>query len=225
MFVPVGDENPRDRFPIVTLGLIALNTFLFFLWCTPEENLVQNISTHALVPGQADWSNPTWWSDVFTSMFMHGGLLHLAGNMIFLWIFGDNVEDKLGRIAFLLFYLACGVAADALYVAMSPSSDVPTLGASGAVSGVLGAYVIFFPMHRVRLLLWVIIPIAVYRIPAFFWIGFWFLQQVLLAQLGVEGVAWYAHVGGFIAGFAVAIPWKLMSYREFPGPPRERRAA
>ena len=224
MFVPIGDENPRDKFPIVTLGLIGLNAYLFFHWCHPVENLVQNIS-HTLVPAQADWTNPAWWSDVFTSMFMHGGLFHLFFNMIFLWIFGDNVEDKLGKFRFLLFYLASGVAAVVLHVAMSPGSDIPSLGASGAVAGVLGAYIVFFPRHKVRLLFWFILPIAIFRIPAFFWLGFWFIEQLLMADMGVPGVAWYAHIGGFVAGFAVAIPWKISKYREFSNPPRDRRTA
>jgi membrane associated rhomboid family serine protease len=221
MFVPVGDENPRERIPFVTLALIGLNALLFFLWCWPEPVLDQNISHHALYPLQVDWTGVEWWKDIFTSMFMHANLLHLAGNMIFLWIFGDNVEDKLGRGLFLVFYLACGVAADALFVAMLPNSKIPTLGASGAVSGVLGAYVIFFPLHRVRLMLWIFIPIAVYRIPAFWWIGFWFAQQILFAHFEVEGVAWYAHIGGFLAGFAVALPWKIVYYKTFKPRPRD----
>ena len=221
MFVPIGDENPRERVPVVTLGLIGLNILLFFLWCFPEENLIQAVEINALVPNRADWADIEWWKDIFASMFMHGGLAHLVGNMLFLWIFGDNVEDKLGHGLFAVFYLGCGVAADAVYVAMSPHSGVPTLGASGAVSGVLGAYVIFFPMHRVQLMLWFIIPIAVYRIPAFFWIGFWIIQQVLLAQMEVEGVAWYAHIGGFLAGFAVAVPWKILYYKTFKPRPRD----
>ena len=225
MFVPFGDENPRDRFPIVTIFLIVLNAIVFFLWCYPEDVLVRTVEIHALKPVEVDWTGLGWWMDIFTSMFMHGNLAHLAGNMIFLWIFGDNVEDKVGRGLFLAFYLACGVGADVLYVSMSPGSEVPTLGASGAVSGVLGAYVIFFPRHRVRLLLWVIIPIAVYRTPAFFWIGFWFLQQILFAHLGLGGVAWFAHIGGFLVGFAFALPWKALHYREFTGPPRGPRTA
>jgi membrane associated rhomboid family serine protease len=218
MFIPVGDDNPRQHVPYVTIILIGLNILLFFLWCFPEDNLVQTIEVHGLRPGDVDWTDRGWWSDVFTSMFMHANLLHLAGNMIFLWIFGDNVEDKLGPFLFAVFYLTSGVAADALHVYTTPDPEIWTLGASGAVSGVLGAYVVFFPVHRVHLL---IFPFGILRTPAFLWIGIWFAEQLMFASLNTRGVAWYAHVGGFIAGVAWAIPWKVFYYRSFPGRPRD----
>jgi membrane associated rhomboid family serine protease len=209
VFIPIGDENPRESFPGITVGLIGLNIVLFFLWCFPEPQLERMVEVRALLPSEEDWDSIEWWKDIFTSMFMHANLLHLAGNMLFLWIFGDNVEDRLGPFPFLLFYLSSGVVATAVHVAMTPLAglDIPIIGASGAVSGVLGAYVIFFPLHRVRLLFWIFI----YRTPAFFWIVFWLLQQMLFAHMGVEGVAWYAHLGGFAAGAAWALPWRILN--------------
>ena len=213
MFVPVGDDNPRERFPLVTIGLISLNIFLFFLLCFPAPQLERMVEVRALLPLEKDWVSIEWWKDIFSSMFMHAGFIHLAGNMLFLWIFGDNVEDRLGRLPFLLFYLSCGVAATATHVAMVPQDDLGTyiLGASGAVSGVMGAYTIFFPAHPVRVWLWIFIPLAEYRIPAFFWIAFWLAQQILFARLGLPGVAWYAHLGGFAAGAAWALPWRILN--------------
>ena len=212
MFIPVGDENPLERTPFVTLTLIGANILLFFLWCWPEENLVQAIEVHALLPSQADWLSVDWWKDVFTSMFMHANFLHLAGNMIFLWIFGDNVEDKLGPVLYLFFYFICGIAAALLHVQTAADPAIPTLGASGAVSGALGAYVVFFPVHHVRMF---VFPFGFMRTPAFVWIGVWFLEQVMFARMANTGVAWYAHIGGFAAGVAIAIPARVVLRRRF----------
>jgi membrane associated rhomboid family serine protease len=212
VFIPVGDDNPRERVPFVTWGLIALNAILFVLWCWPQDNLVQAIEVHALFPVEADWSSPGWWKDIFTSMFMHANLLHILGNMIFLGIFGDNVEDKLGHIPYLLFYLVCGIAAAVLHVYTTGDPEIPTLGASGAVSGVLGAYIVFFPGHPVRML---VFPFGIMSTPAFVWIGIWFAEQVVFARMAKTGVAWYAHIGGFIAGLLWAIPWRVLKRRSF----------
>jgi len=218
MFIPIADDNPRERAPFVTIGLIAINILLFFLWCFPEENLVRAVEVSALIPNQADWSSTAWWSDVFTSMFMHANLIHLAGNMIFLWIFGDNVEDKLGPPLFLVFYAVCGVAAAVLHVYTTADPSIPILGASGAVSGVLGAYVIFFPVHRVHML---VFPFGVMKTPAFMWIGIWFVEQILFARMEKTGVAWYAHIGGFIAGVAMALPARVAFRHRFKAPARD----
>ena len=215
MFIPIADENPRERAPIVTIGLIALNLLLFFLWCIPEENLVRSVEVSALIPSRVDWYDGEWWKDVFTSMFMHANLLHIAGNMIFLWIFGDNVEDKLGHASFAVFYLVCGVAAAMLHVYTTSDPGIPILGASGAVSGVLGAYVIFFPVHRVHMF---VFPFGVLKTPAFMWIGVWFVEQIAFAKMERTGVAWYAHIGGFIAGVAMALPARIVYRRKFRRP-------
>lgn len=216
MFIPVGDENPRERVPIVTLNLIGLNVLLYVLWCWPSPTDA-SVAVHALFPVQVDWTDFEWWKRIFSSMFMHANPVHILGNMIFLWIFGDNVEDKLGHVLFAFFYLACGVAAAVLHVYTTADATVPTLGASGAVSGTLGAYVVFFPVHRVYML---VFPFGVMRTPAFLWIGVWFVEQIVFASMNMRGVAWYAHVGGFIAGVGWAIPWRLMFPRSFARRPR-----
>ncbi|MBI4565836.1 MAG: rhomboid family intramembrane serine protease [Planctomycetes bacterium] len=215
MFIPIGDENPRERTPYVTYALVALNILLFLLWCFPERTLVRHLPEHALWPMNEDWSDPGWWKSVLTSMFMHANILHILGNMIFLWIFGDNVEDKLGHLPFLAFYLLSGIAGSALHVVTTERPDIPTLGASGAVSGVLGAYVVFFPRHKVRMLVWLWFFIDIYRIPAFWWIGFWVFEQLLLTWANTIGIATTAHIGGFVVGLAWSLPWKYLLF-----PPR-----
>src|SRR2546427_7511155 len=116
MFIPIGDDNPRQRVPYVTILLIGLNILFYFLWCSSEAVLDRTIKVHGLMPIEVDWSNAGWWQDIFTSMFMHANLFHLAGNMLFLWVFGDNVEDKLGPLLFAVFYLMAGVAPDPLHL-------------------------------------------------------------------------------------------------------------
>jgi membrane associated rhomboid family serine protease len=149
---------------------------------------------------------------------MHGGWLHLVGNMLYLWIFGDNVEDKLGHIRFLVFYLLCGIAASALHIVLEPTSNVPTIGASGAISGILGAYILMFPRARVLTLIPIFIFIQIAELPAYVILGLWFVLQFFngmlslgYANAGMGGVAWWAHIGGFIAGLLLVIP--LRKYR------------
>jgi len=209
--IPLRDQNPSGTFPAVTITLIVacVGTFLLELSAGPRLNAV--ISTFALVPGTITYGLETgtlhWGGAVlpfFTSMFLHGGWLHLIGNMWFLWLFGDNVEDTLGSFRFLFFYLVCGLAAGATHYALSPTSNVPTIGASGAIAGVLGGYAVLFPGARVLTL----VPLGffwrVIELPAWIMLGLWFLLQAVsgFATLGAGGggVAWWAHVGGFVAG-------------------------
>ena len=149
---------------------------------------------------------------LFSSMFLHGGFLHLAGNMLYLWIFGDNVEDQLGHVKFFIFYIMCGLAASLLHIFTSPNSQVPMVGASGAIAGVLGAYMIRFPKARILTLIFFGFFIRVIRVPALFVLGFWFILQLLYALPSIGstsgGVAWFAHVGGFLAGIVL---FKLFS--------------
>jgi membrane associated rhomboid family serine protease len=145
-------------------------------------------------------------------MFMHANIVHILGNMIFLWIFGDNVEDKLGHVVYAFFYLISGAAAATLHVYTTGDPSIPILGASGAVSGVLGAYVVFFPVHKVHML---VFPFGVLKTPAFMWIGVWFVEQIVFARMNMTGVAWYAHIGGFIAGVGWALPWRVFYHRRF----------
>ena len=214
---PLRDQNPSSSFPTVTIAVIlaCTATFLYELSLGPALN--RFLTEFALVPGQVAYGlqtgDPGWRGVLppfFTSMFLHGGWLHLAGNMWFLWIFGDNVEDKLGSFRFVFFYLFCGLAAGFTHFILDPSSSIPTIGASGAIAGVLGGYVVLFPGARVLTLVPLGFFLRVMEIPAVVMIGLWFLIQLasgLLTQ-GMEqgGVAWWAHVGGFVAGLLLVLP-------------------
>src|SRR5262245_56264645 len=198
MFIPIGDDNPTERKPFVNYALIAANGIFFALQMfSPAESTIRWM----MVPAHLEWVT------VITSMFLHADLFHLVFNMLFLWIFGDNIEDRLGHIGYLVFYFFCGIAAAAAHIAGDPTSDLPTLGASGAVSGVMGAYIVFFPRHYVKTFIWIFIFARVVLIPAYIWLGIWFFQQVffnLVTRREESGVAYLAHIGGFAAGAAVA---------------------
>jgi membrane associated rhomboid family serine protease len=200
MFIPIGDDNPTERTPFVNYTLIAVNILAWILFALAPAHDPSQIRW-MLVPADLQW--PT----LFTSMFLHAGFWHLFGNMVFLWIFGDNVEDRLGHLGYIVFYFACGLGASGAHILSDPSSTVPTLGASGAISGVMGAYVVFYPRAEVKTLIWFGIWYStIVRTPAFLWLGFWFVGQILLNLLsqGAGGVAYVAHIGGFAAGAAVA---------------------
>ncbi|HKQ74348.1 MAG TPA: rhomboid family intramembrane serine protease [Blastocatellia bacterium] len=204
MLFPIGDDNSSRRVaPVVTYGLIALNVIVFLIEMSQGEPFIRQWS---VVPRQLVANPVEEIPTIFTSMFMHGGWMHLLGNMLFLWIFGDNVEARLGRARYLAFYLACGVAATLAQVAVSSGSNIPNLGASGAISGVLGAYLILFPQGRVRVLM----RGGTVAVPALVVIGLWILLQLVngigsithSSQTG--GVAYMAHIGGFVVGMALA---------------------
>lgn len=164
------------------------------------------IPAQILSPGIGLPSLPGHWLPLITSMFMHGGLLHLGGNMLYLWIFGNNIEDRLGHFGFVLFYLAGGIAAAFTHILMQPQSVIPMVGASGAISAVLGAYMIIYPRARVVLLIWFFIFIRFVRVPAFLVLGVWFVMQISgVLSIPEEGIAWYAHIGGFVAGVVMII--------------------
>jgi len=202
---PIRDHNPSERTPYVTYVLIALNAAVFVLvWTNLQNDALQRFYlTWGLVP---QVSSPTTF---LTSMFLHGGPLHLAGNMLFLYIFGDNLEDEMGHTGFLGFYLAGGLAAAFLQVAADPASPVPMVGASGAIAGVMGGYLLLFPRARVDILLFFIIIIRIIPVPAWLMLGIWFGIQVFSgvgADTRVGGVAYWAHAGGFVAGIALTVP-------------------
>jgi membrane associated rhomboid family serine protease len=210
--IPLKDDVPSYTFPYVTLFIIALNIFVFtyqltlgvrgtesFIYRTaaiPYEitNLI-DIRPRSVVPPPLT---------LFTAMFVHGGVLHLAGNMLFLWIFGDNIEDVLGHFKFILFYLGSGVVASMAHIFIEPSSTLPMIGASGAIAGVLGAYFLLFPRAQVLTLVFLVFFINIVRIPAVIFLGLWFLFQILSSGSG-GGIAWYAHIGGFVAGAAIVL--------------------
>ena len=212
--IPLRDRNPSGSFPAVTVALIAANVVVFLFEMMAQQDLERFFSAYALIPAKVtlglDGRLP--WSDVvtpfFSSMFLHGGWLHLIGNMWYLWIFGDNVEDTLGPVRFLLFFLLTGLAAGITHVALNPASTIPTVGASGAISGVLAGYAVLFPHARVLTLVPLGFFLRVIELPAVVLLIIWVILQVLsgLVSFGMEqagGVAWGAHVGGFVAGLVL----------------------
>lgn len=206
MFIPLRDDNPTSRFPLVTIALIAVNTAVFLAQAVVPHGLEQAALRFGAVPYAITHFRALAGTAVFpplltllTSMFLHGSLLHLLGNMLYLWIFGNNIEDILGPVRFILFYLACGVTASLAHILLVPGSRVPMIGASGAIAGVLGAYALVFPRARVKTFIFLIFYIDVVAVPAGLVLGVWFLLQFLSVGTG-GGVAWYAHIGGFLAG-------------------------
>jgi membrane associated rhomboid family serine protease len=224
--IPISDDNPARLTPLVTWGIIlvcvavfiwelslgrAMDPALALLGFTPAA------LGHALAPPPGYVAVPAW-ATIFTSMFLHGGFLHIGGNMLYLWIFGNNVEDAMGHARYLLFYLICGVVAALTLAAINPASAAPMIGASGAISGVLAAYVLLYPRARVT----VIVPLGIIlypmKISAIWVVGFWFLLQLLSAALAGHGdsnIAWWAHVGGFVAGGILTPFFKLAQFRLF----------
>ena len=202
--IPIGDDNPRRSFPGIMYLLILINILVFVVELNSSEAF---ITTWAFVPARFAANPPSYFLTILTSMFLHGSWLHVLGNMLFLWIFGDNVEDRLGHIAFLGFYLVCGVAGTLAQFAVSSGSAILVLGASGAVAGVMGAYIVMFPGSRIRVLI-TIIPV---RVPAYIAIGVWIILQAVsgLGSFGgtaaAGGVAYLAHVGGFFVGLVLAL--------------------
>ena len=252
---PIRDDNPHFLTPVVTYGLIAVNVAAWALvqGFGTEPSLVHSVCDLGLVPGELlhrvapGTSVPlsdryrcvvdpdASWITVFTHMFLHGGWFHLIGNMWFLWIFGNNVEDSMGHGRFLTFYLLCGLAAAALQVAFSPSSAVPMVGASGAIGGVMGAYIVLYPRVRVDLLVVLGFYVTTVAVPAVFMLGYWFVLQLFggAASLGAEsgGVAFWAHVGGFATGALLVLLFRnptLVSRHPYhgwtPSPRRNARA-
>lgn len=205
MFIPLKDENPAFRPPVVTLALIGANVLLFALHALRPRGLEMAAMNFGAVPYDIIHFRSAASSPVpplltlLTSMFQHGSVFHVGGNMLFLWIFGNNVEDFLGHVRYALFYAICGLAAAMTQVAAMPGSRAPMIGASGAIAGVLGAYWLLFPRARVKTFIFLIFYIDVVAVPAGILLGAWFLLQVLSAGMG-GGVAWFAHIGGFLAG-------------------------
>ncbi|MDF2140940.1 rhomboid family intramembrane serine protease [Paenirhodobacter sp. CAU 1674] len=208
---PIRDHNPSSRTPYVTWGIIALNVILFVLTMPGVGGMESLWADWALYP--AAITHGAYLQGLVTHMFLHAGLLHIAGNMLFLWVFGDNLEDQLGHIGFALFYLAAGLAAAAAQILTDPSSTVPMVGASGAIAGVMGGYMLMFPRARVDVLLIFIVFFKVLPIPAWVVLGIWFALQLLNGTTAgmADGVAYWAHAGGFVAGLLLMVPhWRRM---------------
>jgi membrane associated rhomboid family serine protease len=223
MFLPLKDINPTRRAPVVTVSLIVVNVLVFLYEMTLGAGLGEFVAAYGAIPYEITHATdlvgryrgspvlhapgpPLVWLTLVTSMFLHGGVLHIFGNMLYLWIFGNNVEDMLGPAKYLFFYVFCGLAASLAHVASSPDSTVPSIGASGAISGVLGAYLVAYPRARVVCLLFLGFFVRMVVVPAMFVLLFWFVMQTALGVLslragGTGGVAWFAHIGGFVVGF------------------------
>ena len=206
MFIPLRDDNPTVRFPFVTIGLIVANTVVFLLQAASPNGLELAAVRFGAVPfaithfrALAGTAAVPPLLTLLTSMFLHGSVFHLLGNMLYLWIFGNNVEDRLGPVRFTLFYLASGLAAALTHIAFQPGSQTPMIGASGAIAGVLGAYWLLYPRARVKTFIFLIFYIDVVAIPAGIVLGLWFVLQIFNVGMG-GGVAWFAHICGFLAG-------------------------
>ncbi len=223
MFIPLKDENPTSRFPLITVLFIAANILIFFYQIFSPQGMQYGLQYYVYRMGAVPYELTHFTSVGFrfpggvlprisppltllAAMFLHGGFLHLFGNMLYLWIFGNNIEDFLGPIRFIFFYLISGLGASLVHIIFHPSSKVPMVGASGAIAGVLGAYFVLYPAARVLTLVFIwIIPV-----PAFFILGLWFIGQLMNIGIG-GGVAWFAHVGGFLIGIALV---KVFSRRK-----------
>jgi membrane associated rhomboid family serine protease len=238
--IPIRDDNPTRSVPYVTITLIVVNALAWFLepslgsgdspqlaaffyrWgVVPAEITTGDLVGGSVCGGVCKIGSPYY--AVLTAMFLHGGFIHLAGNMLFLWVFGNNIEDTLGSVKFAFFYLLCGVAATLAHVAVDPDSLIPTIGASGAVAGMLGSYIVLFPHARVT----TIIPIFFFwqfiQLPAMLVLGYWFVSQFFIGLTqpeGVAGVAWMAHVGGFVTGAALMFGYAQVKQLRRPRPPQ-----
>jgi len=204
---PVSDVIPSRTVPFVTVGLIAANVLVFLYQLSLDSTgLRMFMASYAVIPA---WF---WWPSLLTSQFLHGGWMHIIWNMVYLWIFGDNVEDHLGHLPYLVFYLGAGAAAGLLQVLFNPFSGIPMVGASGAIAGVMGAYFVLYPQSRVLTAIFIVFFFDLVEVPAVFFLGIWFLMQLLsgVGSLGVSnaaggGTAFWAHIGGFVVGAAIGL--------------------
>ena len=208
---PLYDDNPTGRTPVMTYGLITVCVVVFgYQVGLAGAELQPFIQTWAVIPRELFTHFDREWFTLVSSQFLHGGLWHLLGNMWFLWLFGNNLEDVLGRWSFLWFYLVCGVVAALVQAGVTPSSDIPLLGASGAIAGVMGGYIVRFPQAQIYTLVILVLFMTVMRIPAVVYLGLWIVLETLRAaatQPGMPGIAYLAHVAGFVAGVVLLPLW------------------
>jgi membrane associated rhomboid family serine protease len=224
--LPLSDHNPSRTTPVVNYILIVVNVLMFFWELSLGSNIEQGLYVVSFVPARF-WIAPFYPANlirILVSMFLHAGWVHLGGNMLYLWIFGDNIEDRLGHFKYLLFYLLCGGIATMAHALMNPASRIPAIGASGAIAGVLGAYILLFPKAQVTTLIPLFVFITVREIPAVLVLGLWFLLQLFagVASIGIPeangaGVAVFAHIGGFVAGMLIVV--LMGGYRRTPRGP------
>ena len=210
--IPLKDENPKKNLPFINFIFILANIAVFIYQPSSEELIRTFFNTYGLIPNNLTTLLQNEFEQVFliiqslfSSLFVHGGFMHLAGNILFLWVFGDNIEYAIGHINYIFFYLLCGIAATLTQVFIEPNSLIPVIGASGAISGILGAYIIKYPKNKVTTLFIIFIFIKIVKIRAVYLLGIWFVYQMIqgyfsLGQESMGGVAWFAHIGGFISG-------------------------
>ena len=208
MFIPIKDDNPTRRFPFITILFIIINTAIYLYQLSLGAGVESFVLRMGLIPYEI-----THFTDkfpynqfpvqltIFTSMFIHGDIFHLFGNMLYLWIFGNNIEDAVGHFRFIFFYFLCGTAASIAQIIVNINSIVPMIGASGAVAGILGAYLLLYPRAKVLVFMWIILFIRTVWVPAVLVLIIWFFLQIISVTLDSTGVAWFAHIGGFGAGF------------------------
>ncbi len=219
--IPLKDNNPTKTFPFITIAIIILNVFIFIVELAQGQHLEGFIRSFGCIPYEVttgiDIEPYVFFPlrfTILTSMFLHGGWMHIIGNMLYLWIFGNNIEDKLGHFRFICFYFLVGVVATAAQIFINPSSTIPQIGASGAISGILGAYIVLFPKTKVLTLIPIFYIIRIVTLPAFVVLGFWIVLQIVngfvsLSYTAHGGVAFFAHIGGFISGTAFIYPFLI----------------
>ncbi len=229
--IPLKDTIPSASFPAVTVGLIVVNTVLFLFEILLGSHLPAFLNEYGIIPARYFWLadfQPGAYGDRFfpfmSSMFLHGGWMHVIGNMWYLWIFGDNVEDRMGHGRFLAFYALSGLSAGFIHTYLNPASPVPMIGASGAIAGVMGAYLVMFPRSRVLTFVPILFFFQIIEVPALFFLGFWILLQFfqgtasLIAAESLGGVAWWAHFGGFVVGMGLQFLFRKTHHRRaIPG--------
>ncbi|MFH1768420.1 MAG: rhomboid family intramembrane serine protease [Candidatus Omnitrophota bacterium] len=217
--IPLRDNIPHRRMPVFTVLLLIINILVFLYEQSLGSKLERFIYLYGFIPRNVSMPLGIFFNikPLFTSMFLHASWLHLVGNMLFLWIFADNVEDRLGHFNFLVFYISCGVVASLVHLLMNVNSNIPSVGASGAIAGVLGAYMVMFPKARVLTLIPIFIFIQIVEIPAVIFLGLWFIYQLFLGinSIGIAGagIAFWAHIGGFAAGIVLLRIFLKKRYR------------
>ncbi|MFQ5717869.1 MAG: rhomboid family intramembrane serine protease [Nitrospinales bacterium] len=209
---PLKDENPTIHFPFITVLLIGTNIFIFISLIGDARSYDLTLNRYGLIPFEFAHSPIAAVPTLFSAMFLHAGWGHLLGNMLYLWIFGNNIEDVLGKFRFVLFYFLCGALASFCHIATEGASRVPMVGASGAISGILGAYLVLYPRARVLTLIFLGFYITLIRIPALILLSLWMIIQIVSSIFGGDGsgIAWYAHIGGFLAGIILIQPFRYI---------------
>lgn len=221
--IPLKDNIEHKKFPIVNTLLILFNVLIFIYEMGLGLKLQAFFSTYAIVPSKFLSSNALSvdrLTPLFTSMFLHAGLLHIGGNMLFLFIFGDNVEDSMGHFRYFFFYILVGLLSNLAHIYTNPASSIPSLGASGAIAGVLGAYFLLYPRARVATLIFLLFFFQVIEVPAWFFLGLWFLLQIISSTASAGnasggGVAWWAHIGGFASGMILILFFRKKQKEDF----------